>query len=313
MQAILDDDIAGMVGRFISGEPVDEETMAVALIGEVGPIPGHYLSRPHTRRWWRQGQHISRSADTLSYPEWMAGGKRSVLDRARDRMAEILRSPEARFLTPGQEADLEKIMREAQTYYRDRERTQSPITLPGRPPAQRAEISLKHRSEEAIMQYRKLGRTGLEVSEIGFGAWGIGGGWWAGANDEESLKSMRTALELGVNFFDTAPNYGDGRSEQLVGKAIRGWSGQAYMATKVNPMNFKWPAAPGHAHGRGVPDTNGSFRVHREEPEAAWVWSASTCSCCTCGWTSGPTRRVEGGHASQLKRQGKVRADSAFR
>jgi aryl-alcohol dehydrogenase-like predicted oxidoreductase len=95
------------------------------------------------------------------------------------------------------------------------------------------------------MQYRKLGKTGFEVSEIGFGGWGIGGAWWSGANDDESLRSMKLALDLGVNFFDTAPNYGDGRSEQLIGAAIRGWPGRVYAATKVNPKNMKWPAVPG--------------------------------------------------------------------
>jgi aryl-alcohol dehydrogenase-like predicted oxidoreductase len=95
------------------------------------------------------------------------------------------------------------------------------------------------------MRYRRLGKTGFEVSEIGFGAWGIGGAWWAGADDAESLKSLRAAFELGVNYVDTAPNYGDGRSEQLVGQAIRDWPGRIYVGTKVNPKNFVWPAAPG--------------------------------------------------------------------
>ncbi len=95
------------------------------------------------------------------------------------------------------------------------------------------------------MRYRELGKTGFNVSEIGFGGWGIGGAWWAGANDEESSRSMRLALELGVNFFDTAPNYGDGRSEQLIGAAIKGWPDRVYVATKVNPKNKVWPAAPG--------------------------------------------------------------------
>ncbi len=95
------------------------------------------------------------------------------------------------------------------------------------------------------MRYRELGKTGFKVSEIGFGGWGIGGAWWAGANDEESLQSMRLAMELGVNFFDTAPNYGDGRSEQLIGAAIRDWPDRVYVATKVNPKNMVWPAAPG--------------------------------------------------------------------
>lgn len=95
------------------------------------------------------------------------------------------------------------------------------------------------------MQYRKLGKAGFEVSEISFGAWGIGGDWWAGEDDAESLKSMRLAFELGVNFVDTAPNYGNGHSEELVGKAVREWGKKIYIGTKINPMNFTWPAASG--------------------------------------------------------------------
>lgn len=95
------------------------------------------------------------------------------------------------------------------------------------------------------MRYRKLGKAGFEVSEISFGAWGIGGDWWAGEDDAESLKSMRLAFELGVNFVDTAPNYGNGHSEELVGRAVREWGEKIYLGTKINPMNFTWPAAPG--------------------------------------------------------------------
>ncbi len=95
------------------------------------------------------------------------------------------------------------------------------------------------------MRYRKLGKAGFEVSEISFGAWGVGGDWWAGQDDAESLKSMRLAFELGVNFVDTAPNYGNGHSEELVGRAVREWGKKIYLGTKINPMNFTWPAAPG--------------------------------------------------------------------
>jgi len=95
------------------------------------------------------------------------------------------------------------------------------------------------------MRYRKLGKAGFEVSEIAFGAWGIGGGWWAGEEDNESLKSMQLAFELGVNYVDTAPNYGDGHSEELVGQAVRAAAAPVHIGTKVNPKNFKWPAAPG--------------------------------------------------------------------
>ncbi len=95
------------------------------------------------------------------------------------------------------------------------------------------------------MHYRQLGRTGIALSEIGFGAWGIGGAWWAGADNDESLTALHAAFDQGVNFVDTAPNYGDGLSEELVGRAIAAWPERIYVSTKVNPMNFTWPAAPG--------------------------------------------------------------------
>jgi predicted aldo/keto reductase-like oxidoreductase len=71
------------------------------------------------------------------------------------------------------------------------------------------------------MHYRKLGKTGFEISEIGFGAWGIGGKQWLGGEDNESLNALRRAIDLGVNFIDTALAYGDGHSEVLVGKVVR--------------------------------------------------------------------------------------------
>ena len=70
------------------------------------------------------------------------------------------------------------------------------------------------------MKYRRFGKTGIDVSEIGYGAWGIGGAMWQGATDEESLKALHTAIDLGLNFIDTALVYGDGHSEQLVGKVV---------------------------------------------------------------------------------------------
>ena len=70
------------------------------------------------------------------------------------------------------------------------------------------------------MNYRMLGRTGLEVSEIGYGAWGIAGDAWLGAKDEESLRALNRAVDLGLNFIDTALAYGEGHSERLVGKLV---------------------------------------------------------------------------------------------
>ena len=95
------------------------------------------------------------------------------------------------------------------------------------------------------MRFRKLGRIGFEVSEIGFGAWGIGGTQWLGGTDQESLEALRRALELGFNFIDTALAYGNGHSERLVGRIVRETHGRIYVATKVPPKNGLWPARPG--------------------------------------------------------------------
>lgn len=83
------------------------------------------------------------------------------------------------------------------------------------------------------MNYRTLGRTGWQVSEISFGAWAIGGSWGA-VDDAESLDALRHALDLGVNFIDTADVYGDGRSEQLISRVLKERSGEpVYVATKA--------------------------------------------------------------------------------
>ena len=86
------------------------------------------------------------------------------------------------------------------------------------------------------MEYRDLGRTGLRVSEIGFGAWAIGGDAWGTVEDNDSLAAMDRALELGINFIDTADVYGNGRSEFLVAEAIRGRRDQVVLSTKGGLM-----------------------------------------------------------------------------
>jgi aryl-alcohol dehydrogenase-like predicted oxidoreductase len=90
------------------------------------------------------------------------------------------------------------------------------------------------------MRYRTFGRTGWQVSEIGYGMWGMGG--WTGSDDQESLAALDRALALGCNFFDTAWAYGQGKSETLLGQALRAHGGAAaYVATKIPPKNMKWP------------------------------------------------------------------------
>ena len=84
------------------------------------------------------------------------------------------------------------------------------------------------------MEQRELGRTGWRVSTIGFGAWAIGGDAWGGADDRESLAALHRAVDLGVNFIDTADVYGDGRSERLVGRLVRERPGESLVvATKA--------------------------------------------------------------------------------
>jgi len=95
------------------------------------------------------------------------------------------------------------------------------------------------------MQYRELGRTGLQVSDLGFGTWGIGKTGWLGAEDAESMRALRRAIERGVNFIDTALAYGSGHSEQLVGQAVREAQGTVYVATKIPPKNSQFPARQG--------------------------------------------------------------------
>jgi aryl-alcohol dehydrogenase-like predicted oxidoreductase len=97
------------------------------------------------------------------------------------------------------------------------------------------------------MRYRRLGRTGLEVSEVGYGAWGIGKSQWLGAEDDESVRALHSAIDRGLNFIDTALAYGRGHSEQLVGGVVRERSETVYVATKVPPKNQRWPA-PDHAN-----------------------------------------------------------------
>src|SRR5690348_729459 len=91
------------------------------------------------------------------------------------------------------------------------------------------------------MQYRTLGQTGLKVSEISFGAWAIGGTseaageqWgWGETPERDAIAAVRRALDLGVNFFDTADVYGNGRSEEILGKALSSDWGKAMIASKV--------------------------------------------------------------------------------
>jgi aryl-alcohol dehydrogenase-like predicted oxidoreductase len=105
---------------------------------------------------------------------------------------------------------------------------------------------------KATMKYRQLGRTGLRVSEIGFGAWGISQHEWIGAEDRVSLSTLKAARNSGINFFDTALAYGNGHSERLLAQAF-GRSVDVFIASKVPPLNEVWPARNGTPLGQVFP------------------------------------------------------------
>jgi aryl-alcohol dehydrogenase-like predicted oxidoreductase len=90
------------------------------------------------------------------------------------------------------------------------------------------------------VKYRDFGTTGWKVSEVAFGGWQLGG-QWGDVDDASSIASLLHAFDRGVNFVDTAEYYGDGHSEEVIGKALRQWSGdKIYVATKVQPV--VWPS-----------------------------------------------------------------------
>ena len=98
------------------------------------------------------------------------------------------------------------------------------------------------------MKYRRFGRTGWKVSEIGYGMWGMGG--WTGSDDDESLQSLQRAVDLGCNFFDTAWGYGAGHSEGLLGQLVARQSGQEAVHRHQDPAQELQVAQPARVHAR---------------------------------------------------------------
>ena len=140
---------------------------------------------------------------------------------------------------------------------------------------------------------------------MGFGCWGMGGGW--GVRDDQQAKAaLKRALELGVNFFDTAYVYGEGHSERLLGEVIRDWKKPVFLATKVPAKTMEWPAQPTTPLARAFPAqwmiqcTETSLKrlgVERIDLQQMHVW--------TDAWVESEEWRLA---ADRLKRQGKIRA-----
>ena len=101
------------------------------------------------------------------------------------------------------------------------------------------------------MRYRKLGRTGFSISDIAHGLWGIGG--WSGSEDAESMAALQLAVDSGCNFFDSAWGYGEGKSDSLLGQIIRANKVKLYAASKIPPMNLRWPALPDYTYAEVFP------------------------------------------------------------
>jgi aryl-alcohol dehydrogenase-like predicted oxidoreductase len=159
------------------------------------------------------------------------------------------------------------------------------------------------------MKTRPLGRTGYHVSEIGFGAWGIGGGLWRGSSDEDARKTLHAALESGVTFFDTALSYGDGHSERLMAEILASNEGgdRLVVSTKIPPKNYEWPASPETPITRAFPARHviecvekslRNLKVEALQVEQFHVWHDI--------WLESHEWHETRGVMERLKREGKV-------
>lgn len=154
------------------------------------------------------------------------------------------------------------------------------------------------------MKYRRLGKTGLRVSEIGFGAWAIGGSWGP-QSDADSVSALGRALDLGVNFIDTAAGYGDGRSERIIAQVLKGRRDKIVVATKTPPCPGPWPPSPYCAANERYPEAylreNVEQRLRNLGTDCIDILQLHT-------WTRAWNRRPEPFEAmARLKKEGKVR------
>jgi trimethylamine---corrinoid protein Co-methyltransferase len=117
VQSILDDDIAGMIGRYLQGIDINSETLAADLIQSTGPIPGSFLATSHTRNYFRKERFFTKAADMMTYPEWMGMGKKGCIDLATERMKNILETHKVVPLPEDQDREIEKILESARKHY----------------------------------------------------------------------------------------------------------------------------------------------------------------------------------------------------
>jgi len=157
------------------------------------------------------------------------------------------------------------------------------------------------------MQYRTFGKLGWKISEIGFGAWAIGGDMWGPQDDAESRRALHRAVDNGVNFIDTAQGYGKGHSEELIGKVLKERKEEIYLATKVPPQEGTvWPPPEdqdiltSYPPGRIIHRCEESLR--RLQRDYIDIYQFHTWS------TAFNVRQEWFEEMSKLKQQGKIRA-----
>ena len=160
------------------------------------------------------------------------------------------------------------------------------------------------------MRYRALGGSGIEASTVAFGAWAVGGWWWGGADDSESIGAISRALELGITLIDTAPAYGLGHSEEVVGKAVKGRRDQVVLATKCGLV---WHTNKGNHFfdeaGKGVRRYLGAESIRYEVEQSLRRLQTDVIDLYQTHWQD-PTTPIEETMATllDLKREGKIRA-----
>ena len=159
------------------------------------------------------------------------------------------------------------------------------------------------------MKTRSLGNTGYKVTEIGFGAWGIGGEMWRGVDDAEGRRALREAVDQGITFFDTALAYGAGHSERVIGETLKDEirSKRVVVATKIPPKNREWPAQASYKLGDVFPakyiascteESLKNLKMDALHVQQLHVWNDV--------WLSDPNWEASYNQIVRLKQEGKV-------
>jgi len=161
------------------------------------------------------------------------------------------------------------------------------------------------------MRYVNLGSTGIKVSVIGFGAWAIGGKWWGGNDEKDSLEAIAASIDEGVNFIDTAPAYGQGLSEELVGRVVAGKRDKIVIATKCG---LRWDLQKGsfffkYAPGNYVYRYLGAESIKFELEQSLKRLKTDYIDLYQTHWQDSTTPIEETmGALMELKQEGKIRA-----